>query len=86
MVITEILYCLVLFVSGVVTDIIWALYVKYLSTERLNKAAWYAVGTGVCSIIFVEGIIHSIYSTIFWLIGLYIGTYYSKRVEQLWKK
>lgn len=81
-----VLYSLGLFLTGCITDIIWALYIRNVSENDKLKAAIYSVGTGICTIIFVEGILHGIFYSIFWLIGLFIGTYYSNSIEIFMEK
>jgi hypothetical protein len=86
----ELYYCLLLFTSGVVTDVLWALYIKYISEGKLLIGAFFSTSTGVCTIIFVEGLLNSKLSMIFWLAGLFIGTWQAKKIEtlfiNLWKK
>lgn len=78
-----------LFLAGVCTDVTWALYIQALADRRRLSAALYSVGTGIVSIVFVEGVIHNVWMTTFWLAGLFVGTYYASAIEQyvkgLWK-
>jgi len=75
-----------LFISGVLTDIIWALYIQKLAEKKNFQGALYSVGTGICTVIFVEGLLYSLWIMPFWLFGLFIGTYYSNRIEGVIQK
>jgi len=81
-----ILRACVMFLTGFVTDVTWALYIKYVGGGNKLKGAFYSVGTGICTVVFVEGTIVSIWLTPFWLIGLFLGTYYSNEVEECIQK
>jgi len=70
-----------MFASGVVTDVIWAMYITKLSEHKHLQAAIYSVGTGLVTIIFIEGMITNLYLTIPWLCGLFVGTFYSDTIE-----
>jgi uncharacterized membrane protein len=72
----------ILCVSGFVTDIIWALYIRKVNEKKKLQAALYSVGTGICTVVFVEGLLISFWLTFPWLVGLFCGTYFSDDVEQ----
>jgi len=74
---------LTLFVAGFLTDVIWALYIRKIANKNKLQGALYSVGTGICAIIFVEGLLTNIYLMIPWLIGLFFGSYFSDNIEQV---
>ena len=71
-----------LLLAGILTDVTWALYIQALADRRRLPAAFYSVGTGIVSIVFVEGAIHVPWLISFWLAGLFIGTYYVQNIEK----
>jgi hypothetical protein len=79
----EILYCFVLFLSGFITDVIWVFYIKYVSEGKLFIGAFFSVATGICTIIFVEGLINSKISMLFWLAGLFLGTWQAQKFKEM---
>ena len=74
-----------LFLAGIVTDVTWALYIQALADRKRLPAALYSVGTGVVSIVFVEGMIHDPVLSVFWLVGLFFGTFYASSIQQFVK-
>jgi len=74
-----------LFLAGVLTDVTWALYIQALADRRRLPAALYSVGTGIVTIVFVEGMLHDPILSIFWLIGLFFGTYHVSNIEKFVK-
>jgi hypothetical protein len=87
---TDILIILGLLIAGFTTDVVWAVYVRSINTmtdqKSRIKAANFAVGTGICSLIFIEGIFHNVFFAIAWFIGLWLGTYHANSIENLFKK
>ena len=84
------IFGLIMFVSGVVTDTLWAFYIQSMAAyERtreqryLKAAAWWSVGTGVCTLVFVEGVVQNVVVATVWLLGLWLGTYYSTVLKTL---
>jgi hypothetical protein len=84
------LLALLMLVSGVITDITWAFYIQELSAHErtkekrhLRNAAWWSVGTGMCTLVFIEGVVQNIWISLLWLVGLWFGTYYSAFLKQL---
>jgi hypothetical protein len=75
----------ILFLSGVTTDLLWTPYIQAVADKRMLTAGLYSVGTGVISIVFVEGIILDMYSMPFWLVGLFVGTYFSDNFQKFVK-
>lgn len=69
--------------TGIITDVIWALYIYHLSRKENLAGALYSVGTGICTVVLMEAILYNVLLTGFWLAGLFIGTYYSTRIENL---
>lgn len=91
------LLAITLFISGIVTDFMWAIYIQKLSECKrtqdslkrkllLREAAFWSVGIGLCSIFLVEGIIVNFYVSLIWLVGLWLGTYYSNTFESFFRK
>lgn len=83
------LLAIVMFCSGVVTDVLWAFYIQALAEHArtskkryLRAAAWWSVGTGVCTLVFVEGVVQNVWISTIWLVGLWLGTYFSATVKQ----
>lgn len=74
-------YAPLLFLSGVMTDVVYALYVMSLAERKRLPAANYSTMSGVLSIILVEGTLHVPYLLPFWLMGLWVGTYYAAAIE-----
>ena len=79
------LYALILFLAGTFTDITWALYIRKVAEHKRLSGALYSVGTGLCTVIIIEGIITNIWLFIPWLFGLFVGTYFSDDVEKSMK-
>ena len=82
------LLAILMFCSGVVTDVLWAFYIQSLAEHArtgrkryLRAAAWWSVGTGVCTLVFVEGVVQNVWISTIWLLGLWLGTYYSATVK-----
>lgn len=75
---------IIAFLSGILTDIIWALYIYYVSRDgKRNRklAAAFSIGTGICTLIVMYIALTNFWITSFWLLGLGIGTYYAKPIE-----
>ena len=70
-----------LLLAGILTDVTWALYIQALADRRRLPAALYSVGTGIVSIVFVEGALHAPFLLAFWLVGLFVGTYFVQNIE-----
>jgi hypothetical protein len=77
---------LILLVSGFITDIVWALYIRKVSENKRLQASFLSVGTGICTIIFVKGLLTNFWLTFPWLVGLFFGTFYSNNLETFFKK
>ena len=73
---------ILLFCAGVVQDTIWALYIIHTGLKHKLSSAFYSVGTGLGSLVMVTGMMEdSKWLMIFWLLGLWLGTYYSEVIE-----
>jgi hypothetical protein len=77
---------LILFLIGCVTDIIWVLYITNVSEKHRVKAATYSVLTGICGFVWLEGMMADKFLVIFWLCGLWVGTYYAEMIESVVKR
>jgi len=91
-----------LLLSGIITDFTWAMYIQKLAEYKipsvedkenpkrrkliLREAAFWSSGTGLCTVFLIEGIIVNFYVSLFWLVGLWIGTYYSNTIEVFLRK
>ena len=75
-----------MFLSGISTDVIWALYIRKSADKQRLAASLYGVGTGICSLISIKGIQLNFYSGLFWLVGLFLGNYYCEQIERTIKK
>lgn len=72
---------LLLFVIGFVVDVLWAVYIRNVSNDNKLTASTYSVLLGITSIIYIKLIVDTWIGGIFYLIGLYFGTYYSAQIE-----
>lgn len=72
-----------MFIAGFITDFLWAWYILFVGKGKLLIGAFLSVGIGICSIIFVEGVVQDFWSSVAWLVGLFVGTYYSTRIARL---
>lgn len=72
---------ILLFLSGFIIDIIWALYIKAISDDKYLFAAIYSVGTGLCSLFMIHEFIENIYNGMPYLLGLFGGTYSIKYLK-----
>ena len=77
---------ILLFIAGFLTDVTWVFYIRYVSAKKRFAAAWWSVGTGICTLVFVEGVVGNVVLGIFWLTGLWFGTYFSDDIETFAKK
>jgi hypothetical protein len=73
-----------LFLSGFIIDIIWALYIKTISNNKYFLASIYSVGTGICAMYFTYeiAVTKDLLTGIPYLIGLFFGTLFSKYLNQ----
>ena len=83
---TFILNAILLFLVGCFTDIIWVLYITNVSEKKRAKAATYSVLTGICGFAWLEGMMADKFLVIFWLCGLWIGTYFASSIESFIKR
>lgn len=79
---TNIIMVLILFLSGVVTDLLWALYILKIAERKRLPAALYSVAIGACSLFWLESMLYSVWIMPAWLLGLFIGTYFSEKIEK----
>lgn len=77
---------ILLFIAGFLTDFTWVFYVRYVNAKKRFLAAWWSVGTGICTLIFVETVVGNFYGGLFWLTGLWFGTFFSDNIESFAKK
>ena len=76
----------VMFLIGFCTDIIWVLYIQNVADKKRVAAANYSVMTGICGILWVEGLLSNVYLMVFWLAGMWIGTYFADQIESFVKR
>ena len=69
------LYSLIMFIVGIITDLIWTPYIRKLSDKEYFQAGFWSVGTGICTLLFLEGFLVYKLTCIFWLAGLFVGTW-----------
>ena len=81
-----ILEILIIFFAGFLTDGIWFLYITKTSEKKKFQAATYSVLTGITAFIWLEGMMQNKLLIIFWLCGLWVGTYYADKTENIIKK
>jgi len=81
-----ILYALILFLTGVFTDIVWALYIRKVAEGKKLQGAFYSVATGIFAAVIIKGIIINSWPIFPWLFGLFVGTYFAIDVEDFFKK
>lgn len=78
----NILIALGMFFSGFLADLLWALYIRKIAAKARLSAAIYAVLIGVFSVVFFEGMMQGSFFALFWLFGLFLGTYSSVDFEE----
>lgn len=71
---------IIIFVSGFIIDIIWTLYIKSISREEYLEGAVYSALIGICQLSFIYSFIknNDIISSILWISGLFLGTFFVK--------
>jgi hypothetical protein len=69
------LFSLIMFLAGIVTDLIWTVYIRKLSDKDYFQAGFWSVGTGICTLLLIEGFLVYKLTCIFWLMGLFVGTW-----------
>ena len=74
------------FLAGFVLDVFWALYIQANSDRARLRAALYSVCIGLSQGVFVKSVQEDAATLVFWLCGLFIGTYYANEVEQWFTK
>lgn len=83
------LFAPLLFLVGLVTDVIWTIYIQKVAICKTKNeraiAGLYSVGTGVVSAIWVEGVLYAPFMLPFWWIGLWCGTYFAHDIEEFLK-
>ena len=83
------LFAPLLFLNGLVTDIIWTIYIQRVAVCKTKKeraiAGLYSIGTGIVSAIWVEGVLYVPYLLPVWLLGLWVGTYNAQAIETFLK-
>jgi hypothetical protein len=70
-----------MFLSGFCTDLLWALYIRRVSERRRLAAASLSTAIGVMSVVWVFGIEKDVFNALFWLAGLFSGTYAALTIE-----
>lgn len=84
--IEALIYSIAMFFIGAATDLIFALYVRNLADKNFKHAARWSVGAGICSLLVLEGFLVYPIACISWLVGLYVGTLKSEKLNLLIEK
>ena len=69
------IYSLIMFLVGVVTDLIWTIYIRRLADKEYFQAGFWSMGTGICALLLFQGFLVYKITCIFWLVGLFVGTW-----------
>ena len=75
-----------MFLIACFTDVIWVLYIQRVAEKRKFAAANYSIITCICGIIWIEGLLSNIWLMIFWLAGMWVGTYFADEIESFVKR
>jgi hypothetical protein len=81
-----IIQAFILFFVGCLTDTIWVLYITNVTNKNRLKAANYSVLTGICGFAWLEGMMADKILVVFWLVGLWCGTYFAEQIESFVKR
>jgi len=79
-------YYLLLFISGVVSDLLWALYIKKIAEKKKLQASIYSVLIGLAGIVMIDAIAKDLRVAPVWLASLFIGTYIAVDSEKFLKR
>jgi len=72
-----------MFLGGIVTDLVWTPYIRKLADKQYFQAAFWSVGTGICSLVLFQGFLVYKLTCVFWLFGLFIGTWKGDKLSNL---
>ena len=76
----------IIFLVGFLTDGIWVLYITKVNEKKKLQAANYSAIIGLSSFLWLEGMLQSKILVVFWLFGLWLGTYFAYEIEAVIKK
>ena len=71
-----------MFVSAFFLDILWALYIRRVAQRKKVSAATLSTLIGTLSTVWIFGIQKDILNSVFWLAGLFSGTYVGLLIEE----
>ena len=75
-----IIYSVIMFIVGAVTDLIWTPYIRALADKKYFQAGLWSMGTGVCALLLFQGFLVYKATCVFWLLGLFIGTWQAGKI------